>query len=89
MVCQITESPDCRTFKMEKLGYFFNARLMTRASKARAAKGVCRHAPLDNFEMLKFYNAISSVLRVQFTLKRSPRIFGGLFSGWSFRKGKF
>ena len=69
MVCQITESPDCRTFKVEKLGYFFNARLMTRASKARAAKGVCWRAPLDNFEMLKFYNAISSVLRVQFQSK--------------------
>ena len=24
-----------------------------------------------------------------FTLKRSPRICGSLFSGWSFRKGKF
>ena len=23
------------------------------------------------------------------TLKRSPRIFGSLFSGWNFRKGKF
>ena len=24
-----------------------------------------------------------------FTLKRSPRIFGSLFSGWNFRTGKF
>ena len=51
MVCQITESPDCQTFKVEKLGYFFNARLMTRASKARTAREGL--APVDNFEMLK------------------------------------
>jgi len=62
MVCQVTESPDYRTFKVEKLGYFFNARLMTRASKARAARGVWGHAPPDNFEMLKLYDAISTVL---------------------------
>lgn len=46
MVCQITESPDCRTFKVEKLGYFVNARLMARTAREG-------HAPVDNFEMLK------------------------------------
>ena len=34
-------------------------------------------------------NGIIAHFKRIFTLKRSARIFGSLFSGWNFRKGKF
>ena len=39
------------------------------------------------FEHLK--NGITTHFKWIYTLKKSPRIFGSLFSSWNFRKGKF
>ena len=47
----------------------------------------CLPASPRIFEHLK--NGIIAHFQRVFTLKRSPRIFGSLFSRWNFRKGKF
>ena len=47
----------------------------------------CLPASARIFEHLK--NGISPHFWRIFTLKRSPRIFGSLFSGWNFWKGNF
>ena len=50
-------------------------------------KTSCLPASPRIFEHLK-NGKIANFYRI-FTLKRSPRIFGSLFSGWNFRQGKF
>ena len=44
--------------------------------------------PLLGFSNILKKGKIARLQRI-FTLKRSPRIFGSLFSGWNFRTGKF
>ena len=45
-------------------------------------------APNDNFRKISVRKTIWD-LEFSEHLKRSPTIFGSLFSGWNFRKGKF
>ena len=67
--------------------YLFGRRFEIYNFRNICCKISCLPASPRIFEHLKS-GIIAHFSRI-FTLKRSPRISGSLFSGWNFRKGKF